>query len=129
MDRVLETVQAMFGSLTCTLLDPKVISLHHQYRARPALFHIRAVWPGSILLTEQLQILILISPKLIKNSSKNVRWTSIFKKYSRLRFNELHNRSPMSVTASTQRICSQTEIFHVKLNKYFLNYVSNHNNL
>ena len=36
---------------------------------QPALF-----WPSSILLTDQLQLLILISLKLIIDSSKNGRW-------------------------------------------------------
>ena len=36
------------------------------------------------MLADQLQILILISPKLKLDSSKNRRWTSSFRKYSRI---------------------------------------------
>ena len=40
---------------------------------------------GSTLLTGEVQILILISPKLIMDSRKNLRWTSQFRKFSRVR--------------------------------------------
>ena len=52
--------------LTFTLLEPKVIDLCHQNRARLA-----SVWPGSILLAGHFKILILISQNLIMNRSKN----------------------------------------------------------
>ena len=41
--------------------------------------------PGSILLADQHQVLILISLKMILDSSKNGRWITPFKKFSRLR--------------------------------------------
>ena len=44
-----------------------------------------AVWSGFILLADQLLYLILISQRIIMDSSKNERWTSPFKKFSRLR--------------------------------------------
>ena len=69
--------------LTLNLLESKVISpLSSVYTGRQARC---AVWPGSILLAEQLQILILNSLKIVMESSKNGSWISPFKKYSRLR--------------------------------------------
>ena len=47
--------------------------------------HICAVWPGSILLTDQLQVLILFSLKMILESSKNGRWIISFKEFRRWR--------------------------------------------
>ena len=47
--------------------------------------HRCAVCPGSILLADQLQVLILISIKLITDSSKNVRWNIPFKKCGMVR--------------------------------------------
>ena len=49
--------------------------------------HIHSVWPGSILLTDQLQVLILISFKMIMDSAKTVRWILSFQKFSMLRVN------------------------------------------
>ena len=70
--------------LTLTLLEPKMINLCHQYRARP----ICAVWPGSILLANQLPSSYLDFPKMIVDSSKNARQIITFKKFSRLRVNK-----------------------------------------
>ena len=42
-------------------LEPEAIIVYHQYTAS---LHIHAVWLGSILLSDQLQVLILISLKL-----------------------------------------------------------------
>ena len=50
-----------------------------------ASLHIHAVWPVCILLADQLQILILISLKMIIESPKTCRWITQFKKFSRLR--------------------------------------------
>ena len=43
------------------------------------------VWTGSVLLPDQLQVLILIFLKMIMESSKNGRWIITFRKFSRLR--------------------------------------------
>ena len=51
--------------------------------------HIRAVQSGSILLADQVQILILISPKLVMDSSKKWKVEKSIKKYSRLRVNNI----------------------------------------
>ena len=47
--------------------------------------HIRAVWPGPILLADQLQVFILISLKMTMESAKNVKWIIPFKKFSMIR--------------------------------------------
>ena len=46
-----------------------------------ASLYIHEIWPDSILLTDQLQDLILISLKKIMGSSKTVKWIIPFKKY------------------------------------------------
>ena len=53
--------------LTLILPTLKVSSLCHQS------MHVHAVWPGSILLADQLQFFILISLQMIMDSAKNVR--------------------------------------------------------
>ena len=55
----------------------------NQYRARPACTSIQSD-QGSILLADQLQVLILGSLKMIIENSKNRRWIISFKKFSRL---------------------------------------------
>ena len=62
-----------------------MISLCHQHKARPACTSV--VWPGSILLADQLQVLILISLKWKLDSAKNVRWIIPSKKFVKLRVN------------------------------------------
>ena len=65
--------------LTFMLLKPRVISLCHQFKARPASTSV-----GFILLAD-LQLLSFISLKLIMESSKNGRWSIPFKKFSRVK--------------------------------------------
>ena len=65
--------------LTLILLEPKVISFCHQYRAR-------RVWLGCILLASYLEI-----PKTNNGKSQNGSWTSPFNKFSRLRLNLYQN--------------------------------------
>ena len=72
--------------LTLIMPTSKVISLCHQYRFQASL-HICAVWPGSILLADQLQVLVLISLKMVMDSSKNVMWIIPFKKFGMVRVN------------------------------------------
>ena len=45
-------------------------------------YAVREFWPGSILLADQLQDIILISLKMVMDSSKNGRWIIPFEKFS-----------------------------------------------
>ena len=67
--------------LTLILLEPEVLSLGHQYKARPAGTSVYS------MLTDQLLVLILISLKFIMNIFKNERCIIPFKNFSRLRVN------------------------------------------
>ena len=58
-----------YSFLSLILLEPKA-------------FAPSAVWPGSILFAHQLQVLILISLKMIMYSSKNGNWIIPLKKKS-----------------------------------------------
>ena len=73
-------------NLTLILPKPKVPLPLVQSKTS---LHICAVWPSSILLADQLQGPILISLKMITDSSKNGRWIIPFKKFSRLRVKSL----------------------------------------
>ena len=92
---IVHDVRGMWIYLTLMLLEPKVISLCHQ-----ASLHFPEARPGSILLADQLQVLILISlKKWSKDSSRNGRRIIPFKKFSKLRVNfsfykhlKIHNR-------------------------------------
>ena len=66
--------------LTLILLKPKVISLNATSLEPGQPAHL-----CSLLLADQLQVLILISLKLIMESSENGIWIIPFKKFSRLR--------------------------------------------
>ena len=66
-----ELTEHFSNSLTLSMLEPKVIGLCHQSRAR------------HYMVAGQHKILISISPELIMNSSKNGRWNSTFEKFSR----------------------------------------------
>ena len=76
--------------LSLILLEPKVISLCHQYRAMPvctSMQHDQALY---ILLADQLEVLILVSLKVIMDSAKNRWWINDFKKFRRLRVKMKH---------------------------------------
>ena len=72
------------SKLTLILLEPKLISLCHQYRACMPVQSDQAL----LLLADHLQVLVLISIKIIMDSSKNGRWIIPFMKFSRLRVNQ-----------------------------------------
>ena len=75
--------------LTLILPKPKLVILFHQYRARPACTSSQSYqalywWlTGNEILL--LQVLILISLKMVMESSKNGRWIIPFKEFSRIR--------------------------------------------
>ena len=76
----------VFHYLTLILPTSKVISLCHQYWARPACTSMQSdqdlyYWPT------QLQVFILISLKMIMHSAKNGRWIMPFKKFGMIRVN------------------------------------------
>ena len=56
--------------LTLILMEPEVINLCQQYRARPACTPAQSDHAGSILLADHLQVPIFISLKLIRTLSK-----------------------------------------------------------
>ena len=66
--------------------------------------HIRAVWPGFILLADQLQILHLISTKLMMDSFKNGSWIIPFKKLGRLWVNNYRCTKQRNITDRTKNI-------------------------
>ena len=87
-------MQASYYSLlTLILLEQKVISLCHQHRNQANIIYmqISIVWPGSILLAGQLQVIILISLKMIMNISENGKLIIPFMKFSRLNVNRSLN--------------------------------------
>ena len=61
-----QILAASLNFLILILLEPKVISLCHQYRARSVCTSVQS--PGSILLADQLQV-----TKMIMGGSKNGR--------------------------------------------------------
>ena len=71
----------VFISLNLILLKPKVISLCHQYKARPDFTS------GQSDQALYCWLLIFLSLKMIMNNSKIERWNISFKKFSRLRVN------------------------------------------
>ena len=70
--------------LTLILLEPKAISLCHQYSARPACTFVQSDQALYCYLTT-FQVLVLISLKMIMGSSKNGRWIIPFNKFSRFK--------------------------------------------
>ena len=77
----------LLRSWTITLLESNNYFLRrlcHPVWSQASL-HNRSVCPGSTLLPGQLQNLIMISPKLIMDSSRNERWMSPFRKFSWVR--------------------------------------------
>ena len=79
------TVLLKFSFLTLILLEPKAISLCHQYSARPACTSMQSDQDETILLADQLQRFHPDIPKIIIDSSKNGRWIIPFKKFNKLR--------------------------------------------
>ena len=79
-------------SLTLILLEPKVISVCQQYRARPACTSVQSDlvlyrWMSNFQASSFLNI-----PKMIKDSSsKNGRWIIPFKRFGRLRVKDVCN--------------------------------------
>ena len=69
--------------LTLILLELKVINFCHHYSARPACTSMQS--DLALLLADQLQVLILISLKVTKDSSITGSWVIPFRKCSRLR--------------------------------------------
>ena len=86
---IIDTCIRLYVRVNLTLLEPKVIK-HLPPGQSQASLHICAVWPGSVLLAGQLQILILLSTKLIINSSTNGRWTSPFNKFVSFSIKKFH---------------------------------------
>ena len=70
--------------LTRILLETSVVSICHQHRARIA-GPVRAVWPVSILFTDQHLSFHLDIPKMLMEDSKNGRWIIPFRKFNKLR--------------------------------------------
>ena len=79
---IFECIIVVFYTLTLILPKTKVISICHQYGARPACTSMQYDQPLCCWLTVG-----LISLKMITDSSKNGRWIIPFKKFIRLRVN------------------------------------------
>ena len=68
-------------TLTLILLEPKVISLCHQYRAKPACTSMQS---------DRLYQLQVLTLKMIMDSPKNGRRNILFKKFNKLRVKSFH---------------------------------------
>ena len=84
--KIFDVVSVLFDillTLNFILLEPRVISLCHQYKAMPA----------CTSMLNQFEVFILISPKMIMGSSKNGRWIIPLKKFSWIRVSSLFHLS------------------------------------
>ena len=74
--------------LTLIMLDRKVISLCHQYRARPACTSVQSdIQAGLVLYSLLTNFSPVIFLKLTMDNSKSGRWITAFKKCIKLRVN------------------------------------------
>ena len=88
-----KVIQNDFKYVLCTWENEKNVSKYSSWHMEVdgSTWHFRAVSPDSILLADQLQVLILIFLKMIIVSSKDRRRIILFKKFSRLRVNKKHH--------------------------------------